>query len=71
MEVDVIRRTANLRSFNASLYFILSKIVVFLTFVAYVLMGNTLAPNKVRNKNEPKGIWSNLLNAGFYDCCII
>lgn len=47
MEVDVIRRTAHLRSFNASLYFILSKLVVFLTFVVYVLMGNTLAPNQV------------------------
>ena len=48
MEVDAIRRTAYLRSFNASLYFILSKLVVFLTFVVYVLTGNTLAPNKVK-----------------------
>ena len=47
-EVNVIRLTACCRALNASLYFTLMKLVVFLTLLAYILTGNNnLSPDKV------------------------
>lgn len=47
MEVDAIRWTAYLRAFNTSVYFIWSKLIIFLTFISFVLIGNPLVPEKV------------------------
>ena len=46
-EIDVIRRTNYFRSLNMSLYYISSKIIVFLTFLVYVVAGNSLSSEKV------------------------
>jgi len=48
MEVDVIRRTSIYRALNTSLNFISFKLIVFITFVVYVLNGNTLTAEKVK-----------------------
>ena len=47
MEVSVIRRTAYFRALNNSLCDTSSKLIVFLTFVVYGLIGNHLTPEKV------------------------
>ena len=47
MEVNVIRRTAYFRALNNSLCDTSSKLIVFLTFVVYGLIGNHLTPEKV------------------------
>ena len=47
LEVKVIKKSALLRAFNMSLFYTSSKLIVFLTFVAYVLSGNELTPDKV------------------------
>ncbi|KAK2715107.1 hypothetical protein QYM36_009933, partial [Artemia franciscana] len=46
-EVDVIRKTNYFRSLNQTLFYTSSKIVVFLTLLAYVLTGNALTADKV------------------------
>lgn len=48
-EVNVIRRTAYFRALNMSLFYISSKLIIFLTFVVYVLTGNALSAEKVIN----------------------
>lgn len=53
MEMSIIRRTAYLRAFNSSLFFTSSKLIVFLTFVIYVLTGNILTSDAVRLKFLP------------------
>ena len=47
VEVNVIRRTAYFRALNNSLCDTSSKLMVFLTFVVYGLIGNHLTPEKV------------------------
>lgn len=47
-EVNVIRRTAYFRALNMSLFYISSKLIIFLTFVVYVLTGNALSAEKVQ-----------------------
>ena len=46
-EINVIRRTNYYRSVNMSLYHISSKMIVFVTFVVYVMTGNALTSEKV------------------------
>ncbi|CAL8127054.1 unnamed protein product [Orchesella dallaii] len=46
-EISFIRKTAILRAINLSCYYISSKVVVFLTLLTYVLMGNYLSAEKV------------------------
>jgi len=46
-EVDVIRRTACFRSLNMSLFSTSSKVILFLTFLVYVVSGNSLTSEKV------------------------
>ncbi|ODN02105.1 Multidrug resistance-associated protein 4 [Orchesella cincta] len=46
-EISCIRKTAILRAINLSCYYISSKVVVFLTLLTYVLMGNYLNAEKV------------------------
>jgi len=47
MEMAVVRRTGILRAFNVTLLYIASKLMIFPTLVAYVLLGNELTPEKV------------------------
>ena len=46
-EVDVIRRSAYFRALNMSLFYTSSKLILFLTFVVYVLSGHNLTAEKV------------------------
>jgi hypothetical protein len=47
-EIKYIKKTAILRAINLSLYYISSKIIVFLTLLSYVLtQGNYLTAEKV------------------------
>jgi len=46
-EVKVIRRTNNLRAVNMGVFFISSKIIIFLTLLVYVAGGNALNAEKV------------------------
>ena len=57
MEMEIIRRTAYLRAFNANLNNILVKLIVFLTFVFYSSTGNALTSEKVFEINELNVIW--------------
>ena len=50
MEMAVVRRTGILRAFNVTLLYIASKLMIFPTLVAYVLLGNELTPEKVISK---------------------
>ena len=50
MEMAVVRRTGILRAFNVTLLYIASKLMIFPTLVAYVLLGNELTPEKVIHK---------------------
>jgi ATP-binding cassette subfamily C (CFTR/MRP) protein 4 len=54
-EVSWIKRTAALRALNATLHHISSKIVVFVTLLVYVLMGNSINSEKVRVLRKYKG----------------
>ena len=47
-EINVIRRTNYYRSVNTTLYYISSKIIIFVTFLIYVVTGNTLTSEKVK-----------------------
>jgi len=51
MEVACIRRTYVYHAINTSAYFISSKLIVFITFVVYVLNGNILTAEKVIDLN--------------------
>jgi len=47
MEINVIRKTGIHRAFNESLLFVLSKLIIFITLVVYVYLGNSLSPHRV------------------------
>lgn len=47
MEIKMIRRTSYLRSFNITLSYISSKLMIFPTLVVFVFMQNELTPAKV------------------------
>ena len=47
LEVAVIRQTGFLRAFNVTLLYVSSKLMIFPTLVAFVLLGNELTPEKV------------------------
>lgn len=47
-EVEVITKTNNFRSFNMSMFFTSSKMIVFLALLTYILTGNVLTAEKVR-----------------------
>lgn len=46
-EINVIRRTNYFRALNTNLFFTSSKIIIFLTFLVYILTGNHLTAEKV------------------------
>ena len=47
MEVKVIRKTAIYRGINESLYFTSAKLIIFFTFITYVLTNNALTSETV------------------------
>ena len=52
MEVAVIRQTGYLRAFNVTLLYVSSKLMIFPTLVAFVLLGNELTPEKVEQSEN-------------------
>ena len=59
MEIAVVGQTGILRAFNVTILYIASKLMIFTTLVAYVLLGNELTPEKVLNQkiNKIKSIF--------------
>ena len=52
LEVAVIRQTGYLRAFNVTLLYVSSKLMIFPTLVAFVLLGNELTPEQVEHSEN-------------------
>jgi len=46
-EISKIMKSSYLRALNMAFYFSASKVIVFITFVVYVLLGNTITASRV------------------------